>query len=106
MTLDEAIYLIRSKEKMLRTNISVGSGHTKEYLQKLIDESLRRTKKELLKQAGEGSFTKQEALDVYKELSTVPVLETFDEQTAVATFIEYLGNELTVHSVAIRLSND
>ena len=99
MELNEAIYKIRSKEKMIKADFEVGSGDSKEYLEGLIREALATTKRELNKQ----DFPKAEAKGIHAALSTMPVIKILDTGEAVATFPEYKMNELHIHSVAIKL---
>lgn len=103
MELNEAIYKIRSKEKMIKADFSVGTGNTKEDLQELIDASLKTTKTELSKQVKDGYFTRKEANDIYGALAQMPILDTLPTGEAVATYPEFRANELYIRSVAIRL---
>lgn len=104
MDLNEAIYKIRSKEKMIRADFEVGTGDSQEYLTDLIAQASTTTKKELNKQVREGYFTSKEAQDIHKALSTMPMLECLESGEAVATYPEFKANELHIHSVAIKLA--
>ena len=103
MDLNEAIYLIRSKEKMIKSDFQVGTGKSKAYLESQIATALATTKKELLRQARDGYFTTKEARDIHEALSQMPILEVLPTGEAVATFPEFRANELYIHSIAIRL---
>jgi len=103
MDINEAIYLIRSKEKMIKPTFQAGGGNSKEYLEEKISEALLNTKKELNKQVRDGYFTKAEAKNIHEALSQMPILECLPTGEAVATFPEFWSNELYIHSIAIRL---
>ena len=103
MDLNEAIYLIRSKEKMIKPTFETGGGSTKAYLEGQITAALLSTKKDLNKQVREGYFTAAEAKGILAELSTMPILECLPSGEAVATYPEFKANELYIHSIAIRL---
>ncbi len=105
MDLNEAIYLIRSKEKMIKADYRIGSGNTKEYLEGRIKEALQTTRKELNKQVKERVFTSETAKGIFEALSTMPKLVVLDSGEAVATFPEYRLNELHICSEAINLEN-
>ncbi len=103
MDINEAVYLIRSKEKMIRPMFEVGEGSTKAYLENRINAARLNTKKELQRQVREGYFTKAEAKGIHEALATMSILECLPTGEAVATFPEFWNNELYVYSVAIRL---
>lgn len=103
MDLNEAIYLIRSKEKMIKPDFQAGTGKSKAYLEDQIAAALATTKKELNKQVRDGYFTATEAKNIHAALSTMPILECLPSGEAVATYPEFRANELYIHSIAIRL---
>ena len=105
MDVNEAIYMIRSKEKMIKADFEKGTGHSTSYLEDLIAGALKTTKAELSKQVKEGYFTRTEAKGIYEALAQMPILDTLPTGEAVATYPEFRANELYIHSVAIRLDS-
>jgi len=103
--LTEAIYKIRSKEKMIRASYEKGTGTTRAFLEDRIREAAEKTEQELNSQVEQGYFTKQEAAEILEALSTMPVIREVRQGILVATFPEFKLNELYVQSVAIELND-
>lgn len=103
--LPEAIYKIRSKEKMIRASYEKGAGTNRAFLEDRIKEAAEKTEQELNSQVEQGYFTKQEATDILAVLCTMPVIREVRRGILVATFPEFKLNELYVHSVAIELND-
>src|SRR5690242_10995589 len=99
MDLNEAIYKIRSKEKMIKPVFQAETGKSKTDLEKEIAAALSTTKKELQHQAKEGYFTTKEAKDIHSALSQMPVLKDLPTGEIVAVFPEFKANEFYIHAI-------
>jgi RecG-like helicase len=97
----EAIYKIRSKEKMIRATYTSSSETTRDYLEGLIENALKTTHRELKEQTKQGIWTKEEATSIYEALETMPVIKDVGPNVLIATFPEFKLNELYIHSVAL-----
>lgn len=103
--LNQAIYMIRSKEKMIRATYEKGTGHTRAYLEQLIVDAQNKTREELEAQVEQGYFTEGECNQIITALNSMPVIREVQEGVLVATFPEFKLNELYVRSVAVQLND-
>lgn len=103
--LHEAIYKIRSKEKMIRASFEQGVGATRSYLEGRMEEARTTTSKELKAQVKQGYFTEKDSSQILHELNTMFKIEEPEPGILVATFPEYTLNELYLRGIAIKLDD-
>jgi hypothetical protein len=103
--LAEAVYKIRSKEKMIRATFEQGAGHTRAYLEERIQIARDNTKKELKTQVKQGYLKEADAANILKEFELITTIDNPEPQILVATFPEFIMNEFYVRSVAVELND-